>query len=53
LRGETGEIVIVTDKPVPKVGTKIRVKGTVQEAFSIGNQQLIVIVEQGKPAETK
>lgn len=53
LKDETGEIVIVTDKPLPKVGTKISVKGTVQEAFSIGDQQLIVIVEQSKPAETK
>lgn len=53
LKDETGEIVIVTDKPLPKVGTKIRLKGTVQEAFSIGDQQLIVIVEQSKPAETK
>ena len=53
LRDETGEIVIVTDKPLPKVGTKIKVKGTVQEAFSIGDQQLIVIVEQSNPGETK
>ncbi len=53
LKDETGEIVIVTDKPLPKVGTKISVKGTVQEAFSMGDQQLIVIVEQSKPAETK
>ena len=53
LRDETGEIVIVTDRPLPKVGTKIKVKGTVQEAFSIGDQQLIVIVERSKPGETK
>ena len=53
MRDETGEIVIVTDKPLPKVGTKIRVKGTVEEAFSIGDQRLIVIVEQSKPGETK
>ncbi len=49
LRDKTGEIVVVTDKPLPKVGTKISVKGTVQEAFSIGDQQLIVIVEESKP----
>ncbi len=49
VRDETGEIVIVTDRPLPKVGTKVKVKGTVQEAFSIGDQQLIVIVEQSKP----
>ncbi len=49
LKDKTGEIVVVTDKPLPKVGTKISVKGTVQEAFSIGDQQLIVIVEESKP----
>ncbi len=49
LRDKTGEIVVVTDKPLPKVGTKISVKGTVQEAFSIGDQQLMVIVEESKP----
>jgi hypothetical protein len=53
VRDETGEIVIVTDKPLPRVGTKIRVKGTVREAFSVGDQQLMVIVEQSKPGETK
>jgi len=53
LRDETGEIIIVTDRPLPKVGTKIKVKGTVQEAFSIGDQQLIVIAERSKPGETK
>jgi len=49
LKDKTGEIVVVTDKPLPKVGTEIKVEGTVQEAFSIGDQQLIVIVEQSKP----
>jgi hypothetical protein len=49
LRDETGEIVIVTNRPLPKVGAKIKVKGTVEEAFSIGDQQLIVINEQSKP----
>ncbi|MGZ3535578.1 MAG: hypothetical protein ACXU9K_10155 [Thermodesulfobacteriota bacterium] len=53
VRDETGEILIVTDRPLPKVGTKIKVKGTVQEAFSIGDQQLIVINEQMKPGETQ
>ena len=53
VRDETGEIIVVTGKPLPKVGTKVKVKGTVQEGFSIGDQQLIVIVEQSKPGETK
>lgn len=46
VRDNTGEITIVTEKPLPKIGTKIKVKGTVEEAFSIGDQQLIVIFEK-------
>jgi aspartyl/asparaginyl-tRNA synthetase len=46
VRDGTGEIIVVTEKPLPKIGTKIKVKGTVEEAFSIGDQQLIVIVEK-------
>jgi len=49
LRDKTGEIVIVSYRPLPRIGTKVKVKGTVQEAFSIGDQQLIVIHEEGKP----
>jgi len=36
----------VTEKPLPKIGTKIKVKGTVEEAFSIGDKQLLVIKEK-------
>jgi hypothetical protein len=43
VRDGTGEITIVTEKPLPKIGTKIKVKGTVEEAFSIGDKQLLVI----------
>ena len=46
MRDGTGEITIVTEKPLPKVGAKIKVKGTVKEAFSIGDQQLIVLFEK-------
>ena len=46
VRDNTGEITIVTEKPLPKIGTKVKVKGTVEEAFSIGDQQLIVIFEK-------
>ena len=53
LKDKTAEIVIVSDRPLPRIGTKIKVKGTVQEAFSIGDQQLIVINERSKPGETK
>jgi hypothetical protein len=46
VKDKTGEITIVTEKSLPKIGTKIKVKGTVKEAFSIGEQQLIVIFEK-------
>ncbi len=42
---DTGEITVVTQRPLPKEGSKITVKGKVQQAFSIGDKQLIVIVE--------
>jgi hypothetical protein len=45
VRDNTGKIIVVTKRPLPKEGTKITVKGMVQEAFSIGDKQLIVIVE--------
>ncbi|MBI5074553.1 MAG: hypothetical protein HZB62_05220 [Nitrospirae bacterium] len=46
VKDSTGEIIVVTHKPLPKKGSKITAKGTVQEAFSIGDQQLIVIMEK-------
>ena len=45
VKDSTGEIVVVTQKPLPQKGSRITVKGTVQEAFSLGDKQLIVIVE--------
>ena len=49
IRDKTGEIPVVTEKPLPRKGNKIKVKGTVQEAFSIGDKQLIVIMEKKEP----
>ena len=46
VKDKTGEIIVVTKKPLPREGTNITVEGTVQEAFSIGDKQLIVIVEK-------
>ncbi len=45
VRDGTGEITVVTKKPLPRKGAKIRVKGTVEEAFSFGEKQAMVIVE--------
>jgi len=42
----SGEIIVVSQNPLPAKGSKITVKGTVQEAFSLGDQQLLVIMEK-------
>jgi hypothetical protein len=46
LKDKTVELVVVTDRALPVVGSKIRVKGRIEEAFSIGNQQMLVFVEE-------
>ena len=45
VKDKTGEIIVVTKRPLPSEGTKITVKGTVREAFSIGDKQLVVVLE--------
>ena len=41
----TGEIGVVTERILPQKGQKIRVTGTVKEAFSLGDQTLTILVE--------
>lgn len=48
IRDKSGEIVVVTNRPLPRKDTKIKVTGKVEEAFSIADKQLIVIVESEK-----
>jgi hypothetical protein len=48
VKDKTGEIDVVTKRPLPKEGTKITVEGRVKDAFSIGDKQVIVIVENEK-----
>jgi len=45
LRDASGDIMVVTDQPMPAVGTEVRVKGQVAESFSMGDQQVLVFVE--------
>lgn len=47
LQDKTGQIAVVSHKLLPRKGTTVKVTGTVREAFSIGDQQLLVLVEQG------
>lgn len=59
----TGSINVVTDRPLPRKGQRIRVTGKVNEMFSLGTQTLLVLVEEkeksgagsersGEPAKT-
>ena len=41
----TGEIGVVTEKALPRKGQKIRITGTVKEAFSLGDQTLTILLE--------
>ena len=45
VKDSTGEITVVTTRPLPQKGSRVMVKGTVHEAFSLGDRQLVVIVE--------
>ena len=46
LKDTTGEILVISTKPMPQVGTHVRVHGRVHEAFSIGSFQKLVFTEE-------
>jgi cytochrome c-type biogenesis protein CcmE len=48
VKDETGQITVITKRPLPREGSKVIVEGTVQDAFSVGDKQVIVIVEEEK-----
>ncbi len=41
----TGRITVVTDRPLPKTGTRVCAKGVVHDAFSLGSLKVVVIKE--------
>lgn len=45
VRDNSGEISVVTERPLPAKGQKITVKGSVKEAFSLGTKTALVLVE--------
>ena len=48
----TGEIGVVSEKALPNKGQKLRITGTVKEAFSLGDQTMTILIEEN-PAQTK
>jgi len=45
LQDETGTIAVVSERPLPEVGRKVRIRGHLEEGFSLGDQQVLVFVE--------
>lgn len=45
LQDSSGNIAVVSDKPLPAVGMRVRVRGEVNDGFSLGNQQTLVFLE--------
>lgn len=51
LKDDSGEITVVTERPLPREGQKLKAQGVVKEAFAIGPESLLVIQE--KPDKEK
>lgn len=51
VRDGSGEITVVTQRPLPAKGEKIKVTGIVREAFSIGPKTSLVLMESVKKGE--
>ena len=46
LQDKSGEITVITKKALPAIGKKVRVTGTPMQSFVLGEQQLLVFIEQ-------
>ena len=45
LDDDSGSIIVITSKTIPESGKKVVVNGTVNQAFSFGESQMLVIIE--------
>ncbi len=45
VRDETGDLVVITERPLPRKGEQVKVTGKVEAGFSLGDQQMVVLVE--------
>ena len=50
LEDGSGSITVVTERPLPQKGERLKVTGTVKEGFSLGEQTMTLIVED-KPKD--
>ncbi|MBI2318121.1 MAG: hypothetical protein HYY28_14245 [Betaproteobacteria bacterium] len=47
----SGGINVVTERPLPQKGQRIRVTGKVNELFSLGTETLLVLIEEPREAK--
>ena len=55
IKDNTGEIIVVTKRTLPEIRSRVLVKGKIDEAFTVGDQKLLVFVEEsieGKGRDT-
>jgi len=46
LKDKSGEIIVTTTKSLPEMGLNVIVKGKINSAFALGNQKLLVCMEE-------
>jgi hypothetical protein len=51
VRDKTGEIIVATKSSLPEAKAEVRVKGTIDEEFSFGNQKLLVFMAESVEVE--
>jgi hypothetical protein len=53
LKDKSGEIIVVTRKSLPEIRSTMDVKGRIDDAFSLGDQKLVVFVEASVEKKNK
>ena len=52
VKDKTGEIIVVTKKSLPELKSDVLVKGKIDEAFPVGDQKLLVFIEESAEPES-
>jgi len=53
LKDKSGEIIVTTKKSLPEVGLSAVVKGRIDDEFALGNQMLLVFIEESIEKEDR
>ncbi len=53
VRDKSGEIIVVTKKSLPELRSIVGIKGKVDDSFAIGDQKIVVFVEESMEVKGK